>query len=185
MPVYAFEEWQPTVSPSTWVAPSAQLIGQVQLEAESSVWFNAVLRADMDLIRIGPRSNVQDGAVLHTDTGLQLLIGQEVVVGHQAMLHGCTVGNNTLIGIQAVVMNGARIGANSILAAGSLVPEGKSYPDGVLLMGSPAKVVRELDDTALAFLQKAAGNYVRYAARHRQSLRRLDSDSRIPHTGEG
>lgn len=177
MPLYAFGKRQPEVSPSAWVAPSAQLIGDVRLEAESSVWFNAVLRADNDLIRIGARSNVQDGAVLHTDTGLQLLVGESVVIGHQAMLHGCTVGNHTLIGIQAVVMNGARIGSNTILAAGSLVPEGKNYPDGVLLMGSPAQVVRELDDTALEFLQAAAGNYVQYAARHRQSLRRLDSDS--------
>lgn len=175
MAVYAFGDWQPTLSPSAWVAPSAQLIGKVRLEEDSSVWFNAVLRADNDLIRIGARSNVQDGAVLHTDTGLQLLVGEDVVIGHQAMLHGCAVGNNTLIGIQAVVMNGAQIGANTILAAGSLVPEGKSYPDGVLLMGSPAKVVRELDDSSLGFLRVAAGNYVKYAARHRQSLRRLDS----------
>lgn len=174
MPVYALGEWQPVISPSAWVAPSAQLIGNVQLERESSVWYNAVLRADNDVIRIGAGSNVQDGAVLHTDAGLQLLVGQDVVIGHQAMLHGCTVGNNTLVGIQAVVMNAAKIGSNTILAAGSLVPEGKSYPDGVLLMGSPAKVVRELDATALAFLQVAAGNYVKKAAQHRQHLRRLD-----------
>lgn len=173
MPIYALGDKQPQIDTTAWVADSAALIGEVQLAAHSNIWFNAVLRADNDVIAIGERSNVQDGAILHTDPGLRLQIGREVVIGHQAMLHGCTVGDNSLIGIQAVVMNGAVIGKNSIVGAGALVTEGKEFPDGVLIMGSPAKVVRELDARALQHLQQAANNYVKKSELYRKKLRRL------------
>lgn len=173
MPIYALGDCKPNIAASAWLAPTAQLIGNVQLDDAANVWFNAVLRADNDLIHVGAGSNIQDGAVLHTDPGLQLLVGQNVVVGHQAMLHGCTVGDNSLIGIQAVVMNGAKIGANSVVAAGSLVTQGKEFPDGVLIMGSPAKVVKALDANALAHLKVAAHNYVKKATVYKRQLKEL------------
>lgn len=143
-----------------FVADNATLIGSVVLEEDASVWFNAVIRGDNDLITIGAGSNIQDGAVLHTDPGIPLTIGRNVTVGHMAMLHGCSVGDGSLIGIKAVILNRAVIGANCLIGAGSLIPEGKAIPDGSLVMGAPGKIVRSFTPEEIERLQKAAANYV-------------------------
>jgi len=151
-----------------WVAPNATLIGRVRLQADASVWFGAVLRGDQELIDIGARSNIQDNCVLHTDTGSPLTVGPDCTVGHLAMLHGCTIGRNSLIGIGAVVLNGAVIGENCLIGAKAFVSERKVIPPGSLVMGAPGKVVRQLTETEIAGLTKAAehyaGNWKRYVA---------------------
>ena len=157
-----------------FVAPDATIIGRVVLEHEASVWFKVVIRGDNDPIVIGAGSNIQDGSVLHTDAGIPLTVGPAVTVGHQVMLHGCTVGDNTLIGIHAVVMNGAKIGRNSIVGAGALVTEGKEFPDNSLIVGSPAKAIRTLTDEQVAKLKMNAAHYVHNAARHRVTVTRID-----------
>ena len=174
MAIYRLGEHVPDVADDAWVAESAQVIGRVTLEAGVSVWFNAVLRGDSDQLHIGAGSNIQDGSVLHADTGFPLRLGQNVTVGHQVMLHGCTVGDNALIGIGAVVLNGARIGRNCLVGAGSLVTEGKEFPDGSLIMGSPAKVVRELTPAQIAGLAASAAHYVRNGQRYAAELQRID-----------
>ncbi|GJM14119.1 MAG: gamma carbonic anhydrase family protein [Pseudohongiella sp.] len=143
-----------------FVAPSADVIGNVRLENNASVWFNAVIRGDNDLITVGENSNVQDCSVLHTDVGFPLTIGKNVTIGHKVMLHGCTIGDNSLIGINAVVLNGAKIGKNCLIGANSLVTEGKEIPDGSLVMGSPAKVVKTLTEQQQAGLLQSAEVYV-------------------------
>jgi carbonic anhydrase/acetyltransferase-like protein (isoleucine patch superfamily) len=153
-----------------FVAENATIIGSVILKHGASVWFNAVVRGDNDLIEIGRNSNVQDGAVLHTDPGIRLTIGENVTVGHQATLHGCTVGNNSLIGIGSCLLNNAVIGRNSIVGAHSLVTENKVFPDGSLIIGSPAKVVRDLNDAELNYLAAAAAIYVEKSALYRTQL---------------
>jgi carbonic anhydrase/acetyltransferase-like protein (isoleucine patch superfamily) len=171
--LYALEQRQPQVDPAAWVADNASIIGSVRLAAGSSVWFNCVLRGDNDELIVGENSNVQDGSVLHTDPGIKLSIGRNCTIGHQVMLHGCSIGDGSLIGIQSVVLNRAVIGRNCIVGAGSLVPEGKQFPDGVLLLGSPAKVVRELTPAELKMLEQVAQVYVHNAQRYRSSLRPL------------
>jgi Carbonic anhydrases/acetyltransferases, isoleucine patch superfamily len=171
--IYALGQRQPDIAADAWVAPGAVLIGAVTLQAASSVWFGCVLRGDEDEIRVGAGSNVQDGAVLHTDRGLRLEIGARVTVGHQAMLHGCRIGDGCLIGIGARVLNGASIGAGSLVGAGALVPEGKSFPPGVLLLGAPARVARELGAPEQALLRAAADHYIANAQRFRTELRRV------------
>lgn len=158
------------IHPDSWVAPNATLVGKVKLEAGASVWFNAVLRGDNELIYIGENSNVQDGTVMHTDMGFPLTLGKGVTIGHNVMLHGCTVGDYSLIGINAVVLNGARIGKNCIIGANALIPEGKDIPDGSLVMGSPGKVVRELNDGQKQMLQASAAHYVHNAKRYARDL---------------
>lgn len=153
-----------------FIADNATLIGNVRLLPSSSVWFNCVLRGDNEWIEIGAGSNVQDGCILHTDPGYPLTIGAGVTVGHKVMLHGCTIGDNTLVGINSVVLNGARIGRNSVVGANSLVTENKSFPDGSLLLGSPAKVVRELGNDEIAGITESARHYVENAVRFRTSL---------------
>jgi carbonic anhydrase/acetyltransferase-like protein (isoleucine patch superfamily) len=168
---YAIDERRPKLAGGGhFVAENASVIGSVTLNDRSSVWFGCVLRGDVDEIIIGEGSNVQDGAVLHTDAGLPLNLGRDCTVGHMAMLHGCTVGDNTLIGIRSVVLNRAVIGRNSIVAAGSLVPEGKAFPDGVLLMGSPAKVMRELEPQEIRVITLSAQHYVQNARRYLERL---------------
>ena len=175
MAVYALGEQQPQIDDSAWVADSAQVIGNVELAEEVSVWFGAILRGDqLEPIRVGPRSNLQDACVLHSDPGKPLTLGAGVTVGHQAMLHGCTVGDNTLIGIGAVVLNGAKIGANCLVGAGALVTEGKEFPDGSLIVGSPAVVKRALTPEQIAGLARSASHYVANARRFREGLRRID-----------
>lgn len=156
--------------PDSWVAPNAVLIGKVRLEAGASVWFNAVLRGDNELIHIGENSNVQDGAVIHTDMGSPLEVGKGVTIGHNAMLHGCTVGDYSLIGINSVILNGAKIGKYCIIGANSLIGEGKVIPDGSLVMGSPGKVVRELTEIQKKMLEASAAHYVQNARRYARDL---------------
>jgi len=154
----------------SWVAPNATLVGKVKLESGASVWFNAVLRGDNELIHIGENSNVQDGTVMHTDMGFPLNIGKGVTIGHNAMLHGCTVGDYSLIGINAVILNGAKIGKNCIIGANSLIGEGKEIPEGSLVMGSPGKVVRELTEVQKKMLEASAAHYVHNAQRYARDL---------------
>lgn len=156
--------------PDSWVAPNATLIGKVRLQAGASVWFGAVLRGDNELIDIGENSNVQDGTVMHTDTGIPLTIGKNVTIGHNVMLHGCSVGDCSLIGINAVILNGAKIGKYCIIGANSLIAEGKVIPDGSLVMGSPGKVVRELTDAQKQMLEASAAHYVHNAQRYARDL---------------
>ncbi|QTS85381.1 gamma carbonic anhydrase family protein [Ectopseudomonas khazarica] len=156
--------------PESWVAPSADLIGKVRLDAGASVWFGAVLRGDNELIHIGENSNVQDGTVMHTDMGFPLTLGKGVTVGHNVMMHGCTVDDCSLIGINAVILNGAKIGKNCIIGANSLIPEGKVIPDGSLVMGSPGKVVRELTEQQKKMLEASAAHYVHNAQRYAREL---------------
>lgn len=174
MAVYAIEDREPSLSPTSWIAPSASVLGRVVLADGASVWFGAVLRGDNEPIVIGEGSNVQEGAVLHTDVGFPLTVGRSVTIGHQAMLHGCTVGDGSLIGIQAVLLNGATLGRECLIGAGALVPEGKAIPDRSLVLGSPGKVVRTLTDAEVARIRAGAQAYVARAAAFRTRLRRLD-----------
>ena len=175
MAIYSIDGHAPSVAPDAFVVDNATVIGRVTLQARASVWFNAVLRGDGDRILVGEQSNVQDGAVLHVDPGFPLTLGERVSVGHQAMLHGCTVGAGSLIAIKAVVLNGAVIGEQCLVGAGAIVTEGKTFPPRSLLLGAPAKVARELTDKDLRLLQAAADSYVRRAAMYRESLRRIDN----------
>lgn len=149
-----------------FIAPSASLIGKVRLEAGSSVWFGAVLRGDNDWIDIGENSNIQDGAILHTDPGIPLTVGRNVTVGHRAMLHGCSIGNGSLIGIGSTVLNNARVGERCLVGAHALITEGKEFPDGVLIVGSPARVVRELTDDEIQQLETSAAIYTQKSQRY-------------------
>jgi carbonic anhydrase/acetyltransferase-like protein (isoleucine patch superfamily) len=173
MAIYRLGEHTPQIHESAWVAESAEVIGRVEMAEGASVWFGAVVRGDVEDIRIGRNSNIQDNSVLHADSGIPLSIGENVTVGHHVMLHGCTVGDGALIGIRAVVLNGAKIGRNCIVGAGSVVTEGKSFPDGTLILGAPAKVVRELDPQQIAMMQHGATHYVGNAQRFRKSLQRI------------
>ena len=162
------------VHPESWVAPNATLVGKVKLEQGASVWFGAVLRGDNELIHIGEQSNVQDGTVMHTDMGFPLTLGKGVTIGHNAMLHGCTVGDYSLIGINAVVLNGAKIGKYCIIGANTLIGEGKEIPDGSLVVGSPGKVVRELSEAQKNMLEASAAHYVHNAQRYARDLAEQD-----------
>ncbi|MCJ0762628.1 gamma carbonic anhydrase family protein [Variovorax terrae] len=173
MAIYELDGAAPKLGAGAWVADSAQVIGAVELADNASVWFGAVIRGDTETLRIGRNSNIQDLSVLHADIGYPLTIGDNVTVGHQVMLHGCTVGDNTLIGIQAVVLNGAKIGRNCIVGAGSVVTEGKEFPDNSLIIGAPAKVVRTLDEAAAARLRQSAEHYVENAHRFARGLKKI------------
>jgi carbonic anhydrase/acetyltransferase-like protein (isoleucine patch superfamily) len=173
MALYELEGVAPRLGEGAWVADSAQVIGNVVLAENASVWFGAVLRGDNETLSIGRNSNVQDLSVLHSDPGCPLTIGENVTVGHQVMLHGCTIGDNSLIGIQAVILNNAKIGRNSIVGAGSVVTEGKEFPDNSLIIGSPAKVVRTLDDAAAAKLRHGADHYVENGRRFAKGLKKI------------
>lgn len=174
MALYQLGDTRPQLGSSTWVAESASVIGRVQMHEGASIWYGSVVRGDNDLITIGARSNVQDLSVLHTDTGFPLTLADDVSVGHQVMLHGCTVGEGSLIGIQSVVLNGAVIGPRCLVGAGSLITEGKIFPEGSLIMGRPAKVVRPLTPEEIARLLGIAAHYVAQAARHRSGMKRID-----------
>ncbi|XOZ33875.1 gamma carbonic anhydrase family protein [Halomonadaceae bacterium KBTZ08] len=170
--IYELEDRRPEFrGEGHFIADNATIIGSVVLEASSSVWFNAVIRGDNDLMTIGEGSNIQDGAVLHTDPGLQLTLGRGVTVGHQAMLHGCEVGDYSLIGINSVVLNGARIGRHCLIGANALVPEGMEIPDGSLVVGAPATIKRTLDDRQQSRLREGAEHYVANAERYRNTLK--------------
>jgi carbonic anhydrase/acetyltransferase-like protein (isoleucine patch superfamily) len=174
MTTYRLNEHAPQIASDAWIAPGARVVGRACLEPASSVWFGAVIRADNETIHIGSGSNIQEGAVLHVDPGYPLKVGREVTVGHQAMLHGCTIGDRSLVGIQAVVLNGAVIGRECLVAAGALVTEGKVFPDRSLILGAPAKAVRQLSDEEVAALHHSAADYVVRATRYRHGLEGLD-----------
>lgn len=173
MALYELDGVSPEVADSAWVADSAQVIGRVALAPDVSVWFGTVIRGDTECISIGRGSNIQDACVLHADMGKPLTVGEDVTVGHQVVLHGCTVGEGSLIGIGAVVLNGARIGRNCLVGAGSLVTEGKEFADGSMIMGSPAKVVRELSPEQMKGLVASARMYVHNARRFQAGLKKL------------
>lgn len=156
--------------PQSWVAPNATLVGKIRLDAGANIWFGAILRGDNELIHIGENSNVQDGSVMHTDMGYPLTLGTGVTVGHNAMLHGCSVGDFSLVGINAVVLNGAKIGKYCIIGANTLIAEGKEIPDGSLVVGSPGKVVRELTEQQKKMLEASAAHYVHNAQRYARDL---------------
>jgi carbonic anhydrase/acetyltransferase-like protein (isoleucine patch superfamily) len=176
MPIYALDGLEPELAAdgSCFVAPTAVLIGRVRLKRNASVWFGAVLRGDNDWIEVGENSNVQDNTICHTDPGQPLTIGDNVTVGHGVILHSATIGDNALIGMGSTVLNRARIGRNCLVGANALVPEGKEFPDGSLILGAPARVARPLDERQLAMLKISAEVYVRNGERFRAGLRRLD-----------
>jgi carbonic anhydrase/acetyltransferase-like protein (isoleucine patch superfamily) len=173
MAIYQLDDLTPSIHPTAWVADSAQVIGQVVLEENVSVWFGVVLRGDNDVISIGKGSNIQENSVLHIDRGHPLVLGENVTIGHQVMLHGCTIGDNSLVGIGAVVLNDARIGKNCLVGAGSLVTEGKEFPDGSLIMGSPAKAVRQMSPEQIEGLKMFGQLYIENAARYKAGLKKL------------
>ena len=175
MPIYELDGQAPEfpADKQYWVAETAVLIGKVRLKTDASVWFGAVLRGDNEWIELGLRSQIQDNATLHTDPGFPLTIGEDCVIGHKVMLHGCTIGNNSLIGMGAIVLNGARIGNNSLVGAGALVTEGKSFPDNSLIVGSPARVIRTLDEKAIAQIRAGADIYVRRSRDYAKGLKRV------------
>jgi carbonic anhydrase/acetyltransferase-like protein (isoleucine patch superfamily) len=174
MALYRIGGKSPQISDTAYVAPGATLIGQVNVAAGASVWFGAVIRGDNEPIHIGEACNVQEGAVLHTDPGFPLTISSNVSIGHQAMLHGCTIGEGSLIGIQAVVLNGAVIGKDCLVGAGAIVTEKKVFPDRSLILGAPAKVVRQLTDEDVARLMDNANSYAERAANYATELERVD-----------
>ncbi|KQM19237.1 acetyltransferase [Sphingomonas sp. Leaf24] len=171
MPCYALADAVPDLSPDSWVAPSADVIGAVRLGAGASIWFGAVVRADNGDILIGERSNVQDGAVLHSDPHAPLTLGQDCTIGHRAVLHGCSIGDRVLIGMGATVLNHAVVADDCVVGAGALVTEGKSFPPNSLIVGAPARAVRTLTDEQLAGLKASAAVYVEKARRYRHDLR--------------
>ncbi|WP_066254103.1 gamma carbonic anhydrase family protein [Hydrogenophaga flava] len=173
MAIYELDGTRPQVADSAWVAENAQVIGDVQLAPGSSVWFGATLRGDTEPIVVGEGSNIQDGSVLHTDKNLPLTIGRHVTVGHQVMLHGCTIGDESLIGIGAIVLNGAKIGRNCLVGAGALVTEGKEFPDGSMIIGSPAKAMRQLTPEQIEGLRRSALHYMENAERYRRGLKKV------------
>ncbi|MDE2607084.1 MAG: gamma carbonic anhydrase family protein [Burkholderiales bacterium] len=173
MAIYELDGNAPQLGEGAWIADSAQVVGQVELGENVSVWYGAVVRGDNEKIRIGRNSNVQDLAVLHADPGVPLTLADNVTVGHQAMLHGCTIGEGTLVGIQAVVLNHVKIGRNCVVGAGSVVTEGKEFPDNSLIVGAPARVVRTFDAEGVARFAHLAPGYVRNAQRHAKGLKKI------------
>jgi carbonic anhydrase/acetyltransferase-like protein (isoleucine patch superfamily) len=173
MAIYELGEHAPDIHETAWVADSAQVIGNVELGEDASVWFGTVIRGDTYRITIGRGSNVQDNSMLHTDEDVPLVIGENVTIGHHVMLHGCTIGDGSLIGIQAVVLNGAKIGRNCLVGAGALVTEGKEFPDGSMILGSPAKAVRQLTPEQIANMQRGARHYIHNAKRFKAELRKV------------
>ena len=156
-----------------WIADSATLIGRVRLKRETSVWFGAVLRGDNEWIELGERSQIQDNATLHTDPGFPMVIGSNCVIGHNVILHGCTIGDNSLVGMGAIMLNGAKIGQNCLVGAGAVVTEGKEFPDNSLIVGAPARVVRTLDEKAAAMIRGGADIYVRRSKEYAKGLKRI------------
>ena len=175
MPIYELDGQAPELPGEghCYIADSAVLIGRVRIKAEVSIWYGAVLRGDNEWIEIGERSDVQDNCTLHTDPGFPIGIGSNTLIGHNVVLHGCTIGDNSLIGMGVIVLNGAKIGNNSLVGAGALVTEGKSFPDNSLIVGSPARAIRTLDRAAVDFIRAGANIYVRRGQRYRKGLKRI------------
>ncbi len=170
MPVYNLGTQSPQIDPQTWIAPNATVIGQVHLARNVSIWWNCTVRGDTDLISIGENCNIQDGSVLHTDRGIQLIMGRDITVGHMVMLHGCTIGDGSLIGIGSILLNRSVIGKNSLVGANTLIPEGKVFPERSMIVGSPGKFVRELTDEEVARVSLSAGHYVKNWQRYQLEL---------------
>lgn len=173
MAVFQLDELVPQIHPDAWVAEAAQVIGRVQLDAWASVWFNVTLRGDNDLIHLCEGSNVQEGAVLHTDPGCPLVVGPNCVIGHQAMLHGCQIGEGTLVGMQAIILNRAKIGRGCLIGAGALIPEDRVIPDRSVVLGAPGKIVRQVTDEEAAQFIRNAQNYAKRAQHFRTHLKRI------------
>lgn len=171
--IYALGDLTPEIDADSWVAPDANVIGRVRLRAGASVWFGATLRGDNEWIELGAGTNVQEGCTLHTDMGYPLIVGRDCTIGHNVILHGCVIGDESLIGMGATILNGARIGRNCLIGAGALITEGKEIPDGSLVMGAPGKVVRQLDETAFENLRRSASHYQDNMRRYRDGLRAL------------
>jgi len=178
MPLYEIDGLRPTLPEdgSSWAAPSADLIGDVRLGHEAGVWFGAVIRADNTPILVGDRTNIQEGAMLHSDPGYPLVVGEDCTIGHHAILHGCTIGDRVLVGMGATVLNGAVIAEDCLIGAGALVTEGKSFPPGSLIVGVPARAVRELDEAAVAALKASAAGYATRQRQYAAGLKRVDGD---------
>jgi len=174
MAVYSLNDTKPVLAKTAWVAETATVIGNVEMAEDSSVWFGAVVRGDNETIKIGANSNIQDNSVLHSDPGSPLHIGEGVTVGHKVMLHGCTIGNNSLVGIGATILNGAVIGENCLIGAHALITEKKVIPNGSMVMGAPAKVVRDLTPVQIMMLKASADVYVKNSQRFRDGLKRID-----------
>lgn len=170
MTLYALDGVSPEVADDTWIAPDANVIGKIIVEEEASIWFGATLRGDNEAIVVGAGSNIQENSILHTDMGYPLIIGTGCTIGHKAMLHGCTIGNNSLIGMGATVLNGAKIGKNCLIGANALITEGKEIPDGSLVMGAPGKIIRQLDEAGIEGLRKSALGYQANMRRFRKGL---------------
>lgn len=175
--IYKLEDMVPDIAGSCFVAESADLIGNVVMHKNSSVWFNCVLRADNESITIGEGSNIQDGSILHVDPGFPIEIGRNVTVGHKAMVHGCSIGDNSLVGINAVVLNGAKVGRNCLIGANALVTENMEIEDGQLVLGSPAKVIKALDEKTIGTLKAGAAHYVENGRMYSDKLRALNSEA--------
>jgi carbonic anhydrase/acetyltransferase-like protein (isoleucine patch superfamily) len=173
MAIFELDGNAPQLDEGAWIAESAEVIGKVELHKNANVWPQAVIRGDNDLIQIGEGSNVQDASVLHTDPGYELIIGKHVTVGHKVMLHGCHIGDGSLIGIGAIILNGAKIGKNCLVGAGALITEGKEFPDGSMIIGSPAKVVKTLTPEQIAGIEDIARHYVKNAQRYIKTLKRI------------
>ena len=173
MAIFELDGNVPHLAEGAWVAESAEVIGKVELHQDVSIWPKVIIRGDNDLIQIGAGSNVQDTSILHTDPGYPLIIGKHVTVGHQVMLHGCQIGDGSLIGIGAVILNGAKIGKNCLVGAGALVTEGKEFPDGSMILGTPAKAVKELTAEQIAGIHDIAGRYVKNAQRYVKTLKKI------------
>lgn len=173
MAIFELDGIAPQLAEGVWVAESAEVIGKVELQQDANIWPKVVIRGDNDLIQIGEGSNVQDASVLHTDPGYPLVIGKGVTVGHQVMLHGCQIGDGSLVGIGAVVLNGAKIGKHCLVGAGALVTEGKEFPDGSMIIGSPAKAVKTLTPEQIAGIAAIAGRYVKNAQRYTKTLKKI------------
>ncbi|OYW80043.1 MAG: gamma carbonic anhydrase family protein [Polynucleobacter sp. 32-46-5] len=173
MAIFELDGKSPQLAAGAWVAESAEVIGMVELHKNASVWPQVVVRGDNDHIQIGEGSNVQDASVLHTDPGYPLVIGKHVTVGHKVMLHGCQIGDGSLIGIGAVILNGAKIGKNCLVGAGALITEGKEFPDGSMILGTPAKVVKSLSPEQISGINDIAGRYVQNALRYQATLRKI------------
>src|SRR6476659_9320060 len=173
MAIYELDGERPDLADRCWIAESATIIGRVRLKTDASIWYGSVLRGDNEWIELGERSQIQDNCTLHTDPGFPISIGRECVIGHNVVLHGCTIGDNSLIGMGAILLNGAKIGRNCLVGAGALVPEGKSFPDNSLIVGAPARVVRPLDDEAAERIAFGADIYVKRSHQYAKDLKRI------------
>ena len=173
MPVYALGSHIPNIHPQSWIAPNAAVIGQVHLERNVSIWWNCTLRGDTDLLVVGENTNIQDGSVLHTDPGLQLIVGRDVTIGHRVIAHGCVIGDGCLIGMGATLLNRSVIGKHCLIGANALIPEGKVIPERSLVVGAPGRIVRQITDEELARMARGAHHYVENWQRYQQELREL------------